>query len=373
MKKRTIFAIGVLLVVIVVASVFASNLADLRVNWLPSMYRQVLDHVNVPVYCEQGLYLADHQCVSTCPAGFSPGHWFTASSSVSFSGSPCMTNDGRPVSIYDLAGLQVSTDGGTTLYAVISDTPLAKVLVTDPGSRGYWSLQVSQLVLQALPTLESVPAVRTEIATVGDRVGTFEILLIDVSSVIGNHSEFYPLVRCCTRITIHVGDEVGVLCEGLSEKVAQIDFQDQKVKFTVQTVSHTGCPICLSGDTTIDTPQGPVNVKDLTVGMTVWTVNQHGERVRAPVARVGMTRVPLTHVMVHLILDDGRQLYASPGHPTTDGRMLGQLKAGDILDGSHVIGTQLVPYNQPYTYDLLPTGDTGFYWANGILVASTLK
>src|SRR3989442_783087 len=27
---------------------------------------------------------------------------------------------------------------------------------------------------------------------------------------------------------------------------------------------------------------------------------------------------------------------------------------------------------QPYTYDLLPSGDTGFYWANGILVGSTL-
>jgi len=284
-----------------------------------------------------------------------------------------MTSDGRPVSLYDLAGLQVSADGGTTLYSVISDVPLAKILVADPANRGYWSLQVSQLVLNALPTLPSVLAVRTEIATIGDQLATFKILRIDFSSATGNHSDRYPLAWCCKTITIHVGDEVGVLCEGLSEKVAQIDFPDQKVKFTVQTVSYSGCPICLSGDTVIDTPLGAVNVKDLTVGITVWTVNRQGERVSAPIARVGATRVPLTHVMVHLILDDGRQLYASPGHPTTDGRTLGQLKAGDPLDGSHVIAAQLVPYNQSYTYDLLPAGNTGFYWANGILVASTLK
>jgi hypothetical protein len=373
MKKTTIAAMAVLLVVIIVASVFATNLIDIRVRWIPSMYRQVPDHVNVPLYCELGRYLADHQCVPTCPSGFGPGHWFIAGSSSSFSGSPCMTIDGRPVSIYDLAGVQVSADGGITLYSVISDVPLAKVLLMDPGTRGYWSLQVSQLVLQALPTLGSVPAVRTEIASVGDRVGTFQILLIDVSSVIGNHSDFYPLAYCCTRITIHLGDEVGVLCEGISEKVTQIDFQEQKVKFAAQSVPHDGCPICLSGDTSIDAPLGPVNVKDLTAGMIVWTVDERGERISAPIIRVGMTPVPLTHVMVHLILDDGRQLYASPGHPTTDGRTLGQLRVGDSLDGSYVMIAHLVPYNQPYTYDLLPDGGTGFYWANGILLASTLK
>jgi hypothetical protein len=267
----------------------------------------------------------------------------------------------------------VSADGGTTLYWIISDVPLSKMLVADSANRGYWSLQVSQLVLNALPTIGSIPAVRTEIATIGDQVATFKILRIDLSSATGNHSDLYPLGRCCTTITIHVGDEVGVLCEGLSEKVAQIDFPDQKVKFTVQTVSHSGCPICLSGDTAIDTPRGSVNVKDLTVGMAVWTVDQQGERVSAPIVRVSMTPVPLTHVMVHLILDDGRQLYASPRHPTTDEKTLGELRAGDPLDGSHVMVAQLVPYNQSYTYDLLPAGDTGFYWANGILLASTLK
>jgi len=50
----------------------------------------------------------------------------------------------------------------------------------------------------------------------------------------------------------------------------------------------------------------------------------------------------------------------------------GQLKTGDLLDNSIVVVAESVPYGQPYTYDLLPSGDTGFYWANGILVGSTL-
>jgi hypothetical protein len=284
-----------------------------------------------------------------------------------------MTSDGRPVSIYDLAGSQVSADGGTTFYSIVSDVPLVKVILSNAVYGGYWSLRVSQLVLSDLPALPSVPAVRTEIATIGDQVATFKILRIDPSTVARNRSTLYPLGYCCTTITISVGDDVGVPCEGLLEKLARIDFLDQKVTFSVQIVPHDGCPICLSGDTVIDSPRGLLSVKELAVGMTVWTMNRQGERVSAPIVQISKTPVPATHLMVHLILNDGRELYGSPGHPTTDGRKLGQLKVGDSLDGSVVMVAQLVPYNQSYTYDLLPSGDTGFYWANGILIASTLK
>ena len=284
-----------------------------------------------------------------------------------------MSTDGKPVSIYDLAGLQVSPDGGITLYSIVSDVPLVKVLLSGAAYGGYWSLAVSQQVLSDLPTLASVPAVRTEIATVGDQVATFKILHIDTSTVTGNRSTVYPVGTCCTTVTISVGDDVGVPCEGLVEKVARIDFSDQKVWFSVQIVPHDGCPICLSGDTMIDSPNGLLSVKELAVGMIVWTMDLQGHRVTAPIVQTSKTPVPATHMMVHLMLKDGRQLYASPGHPTTDGRQLGQLKVGDPLDGSVVMVAQLAPYSQPYTYDLLPAGETGFYWANGILVASTLK
>jgi hypothetical protein len=71
-------------------------------------------------------------------------------------------------------------------------------------------------------------------------------------------------------------------------------------------------------------------------------------------------------------LSDGRELYASPGHPTSDGRILGDLKIGHLLDGAYVNYVERLPYAGIATYDLLPSGDTGFYWANGILMGSTL-
>ena len=77
--------------------------------------------------------------------------------------------------------------------------------------------------------------------------------------------------------------------------------------------------------------------------------------------------------MVHLILNDGRDLFVSPGHPTIDGRTVGDLVSGEIYDGATIISTMHVPYGEGATYDLLPSGDTGFYWANGILIGSTLR
>jgi len=77
--------------------------------------------------------------------------------------------------------------------------------------------------------------------------------------------------------------------------------------------------------------------------------------------------------MVHLVLADGRELLASPGHRTADGRALGDLQKGDELDGSTITHWALVPYAGERTYDLLPAGPTGRYWANGILLSSTLS
>jgi len=72
------------------------------------------------------------------------------------------------------------------------------------------------------------------------------------------------------------------------------------------------------------------------------------------------------------VLADGRQVTASAGHPTLDGRALGQLQVGDILDGSEVISVEIIHLHDSGTYDLLPSGASGAYWANGILLRSTL-
>jgi hypothetical protein len=140
-----------------------------------------------------------------------------------------------------------------------------------------------------------------------------------------------------------------------------------------RTASIATCPICLAAGTLIDTPAGPLRVESLRPGMSVWTLNEAGERIAQPLERVGKTNVPLDHQVIHLILEDRRQVWVSPGHPTTEGMNIGHLQVGDPLDGSAVLSTERVVYAGLATYDLLPAGETGSYWANGILLASTLK
>jgi hypothetical protein len=136
--------------------------------------------------------------------------------------------------------------------------------------------------------------------------------------------------------------------------------------------SMATCPICLAADTWIDTPQGPVKVEDLRPGDVVWSEDAAGVRLPEVILKTVRTPVPANHRMVHVTLEDGDELWASAGHPTSDGRRLGDLKVGDRLDGARVIRLELETYGQPATYDLLPAGETGFYWANGILMGSTL-
>jgi hypothetical protein len=136
--------------------------------------------------------------------------------------------------------------------------------------------------------------------------------------------------------------------------------------------SRPNCPICLAATTRIATPAGEMLVTSILPGTLVWTQSPDGERVSVPVLEVGSTPVPPTHLMVHLRLADARELLVSPGHRTADGRQLGSLAVGDIVDGSAVTLWELVPYAGERTYDLLPAGPTGTYWANGILLSSTL-
>ncbi|HEY7520084.1 MAG TPA: Hint domain-containing protein [Methylomirabilota bacterium] len=77
--------------------------------------------------------------------------------------------------------------------------------------------------------------------------------------------------------------------------------------------------------------------------------------------------------MVRLVLEDGRELLASPGHPAVGGGTVGDLQPGDTYAGASVVSTDRVPYGDGATYDILPSGDTGRYWANGILVGSSLR
>jgi hypothetical protein len=158
----------------------------------------------------------------------------------------------------------------------------------------------------------------------------------------------------------------GMVVTGTIDGNGSIQVSQQKPGFPT-------CPICLAAGTLIDTPRGAVRVEDLKVGDPVWTEDDTGRRLIGSILQTGHVRVPATHQMIHVMLSDGRELWASPGHPTSEGWQLGNLKAGEFLDGARITQAERVPYGQGYTFDILPSGGTGFYWANGILMGSTLK
>jgi hypothetical protein len=147
-----------------------------------------------------------------------------------------------------------------------------------------------------------------------------------------------------------------------------------KVVITRRTdAGPLNCPICLARGTRIATPSGELAVEDLRVGDIVWTQGARGERVAAPLVAIGNTPVPDTHEVVRVALADGRTVLVSPGHPTADGRRVGELRAGDVLDGAVIVSAERVRYTAGSTYDVLPAGATGAYWANGVLLGSTLR
>jgi Hint domain-containing protein len=151
---------------------------------------------------------------------------------------------------------------------------------------------------------------------------------------------------------------------------------DQRGNVTVASRTPSGqppCPICLARGTQIAAPSGDIAVEDLKVGDVVWTRDAAGARVASPLLEIGSTPVPATHRVVRLRLSDGRAVDVSPGHPTADGRRVGDLAAGDVYDGAIVVSAELDPYAGGATFDILPAGATGTYWANGVLLGSTLR
>jgi len=177
----------------------------------------------------------------------------------------------------------------------------------------------------------------------------------------------FQLVGESYQFQIQTGAEgqQGSVITGTIDANGTIEVQKQESSFPA-------CPICLAVGTLIDTPHGAVPVEDLQLGDSVWTMNETGERVPGKILKLGSVNVPATHQVIHLVLSDGRELWASRGHPTADGQLLSHVKLNDWMDGARVILVERLPYAGSKTYDLLPSGETGFYWANGILLGSTL-
>jgi hypothetical protein len=164
---------------------------------------------------------------------------------------------------------------------------------------------------------------------------------------------------------------------GTPQQASRVDGNiDQGGTISVASRTPSGqppCPICLARGTRIATPSGDIAVEDLMVGDVVWTQGAPGTRVAGTLLVIGSTPVPATHRVVRLRLSDGRAVDVSPGHPTADGRTVGGLAAGDDYDGAIVVSAELKPYPGGATFDILPAGATGTYWANGVLLGSTLR
>ncbi len=205
----------------------------------------------------------------------------------------------------------------------------------------------------------------------GEREGPLLVQKIYPDHIEGMNFIEYPVAREKGEpITLYVGQSAG---NGCNVFLTLTDIKDGKAGFLKKVEPGRPCPICLSENTYIDTPGGAVPVKDLREGASVRTSDSTGSQRNAVVMKTGRVKVSEGHRMIRVVLSDGRELSASPGHRLADGRTLGSILPGDIVDGAEVMIAESVPYKGDYTYDILPSGDTGIYWADGVPVRSTIE
>ncbi len=129
---------------------------------------------------------------------------------------------------------------------------------------------------------------------------------------------------------------------------------------------------CLPGDSLIETPDGPRAISSLSVGDPVYSQNRLGVRVRATIRVVSRVQVMSAHEVVEIQLQDGRRVTGSAPHPLGDGRTLGQLQVGDMVDGARIQAITRSPFQEALLWDLFPSGETGIYFVNGIPLRTTL-
>lgn len=133
----------------------------------------------------------------------------------------------------------------------------------------------------------------------------------------------------------------------------------------------TGCR-CLPPDTRVLTPQGEVALSRLQPGDAIVSLTSAGERTNAVVLRIEATPIRTPHRWVVVRLDGGRMIRGSGRHPLADGRTLSELEVGDRVDRSQVLSIESVPSDGDATWDLLPSGETGVYFVDGVALRSTL-
>lgn len=220
------------------------------------------------------------------------------------------------------------------------------------------------------PTPNPVPFGRQISLQEGQRSGSLLLQEIYSTYVTGLNFWEYPVATNQGQpITLYIGDSAS---NGCTVTLTLIKIEGTTAIFTEKIDNNRPCPICLAENTLIDTPDGQIPVQNLRQGMPVWTVDTSKKRIAGVVIKTSKTPVPTAHQMVHIVLADKREIFASPGHSIGDGRFFGDLSLSDTLNGSRIIIFEKVTYDKGYTYDILPSGATGLYFANSILINSTL-
>ena len=221
------------------------------------------------------------------------------------------------------------------------------------------------------PTPNPNPTEQQVILGEGQREGSLLVQKIYPNYITGLNFWEYPIATDQGQpITLYIGQTAS---NGCTAQLTLTKIEGKTATFIKKSDFNKLCPICLAENTLIDTPNGQIAVQDLQKGMTVWTVDEFGKKVSSTILKTSKTPVPSTHQMMHVVLDDGREVFASPGHPVGDGRIFNDLSVGQTLHGNQIITAEKISYDKDYTYDILPLGHTGLYFANSILIGSTLK
>jgi len=135
----------------------------------------------------------------------------------------------------------------------------------------------------------------------------------------------------------------------------------------------TGCVecVCLSPETPIATPQGYRPIASLRIGDLVYSVH-HWSVQAVPLAATRRTPVS-QHRVLRVRFDNGAVIEVSRGHPTADGRIFGDLHAGQRIGDVGIQSIAVLEYRHSYTWDILPDSDTGSYFAAGVRIGSTIS
>ncbi len=206
----------------------------------------------------------------------------------------------------------------------------------------------------------------------GERNGPIILEKVFSTYITGQIYREYPVATDQgSPITLQIGESTSNGCT-VTMTLVSVSTTNKTATFIKKSDFNRPCPICLSEGTLISTPNGEIAIEELKAGMSVWTTDLSGTKVAAKILLASSTPTPIGHEVAHITLEDGRKLYASPLHPTADGRLAGKLMKGEVLDGSRVTNIEMIPYAHTFTYDILPAGATGTYFANGILMGSTL-